>query len=179
MKCSKVLTGSVLVLTLSLAAGPQQAAAQPIIWQPLTNSPQLRLTSTASGLDLGVEGASTDNGAPVVQWGANGSLDQRWQLVWLGNGYHKIVNVHSGKVLDVSGWSTNNGAQVHQWDWHSGDNQQWKVDVAFTFHGGWVYRFQNRHSGKYLDLPDGSQEWGEKMIQWDWNGGSNQIWGGS
>src|SRR5262245_31024884 len=93
-KCSKVLCGSALVLALSLVAGPQQAMAQPY-WSPAPTwyvpSGGRILTSNFDGLEpkkllgVGVIGASTANGAAVVQWTQNTSADQQRRFVYLNN----------------------------------------------------------------------------------------------
>jgi hypothetical protein len=176
MKCSNVLIGSVLVLTLSLAAGPQQATAQE--WQRVTGEMiGVQIRPRCNGLVLGVLGAAKHDGARVVQWGSTGSADQLWDIKRIGS-FHRIVNRNSGKVLDVAGYSTNNGAPIHQWGWHIGNNQLWYIESRIenvpNFGPLRVYRMMNVHSHRYLDVPDGSADWGVQMIQWAWNGGSNQ-----
>ena len=75
-----------------------------------------------SGKVLDVAGASTMNGAPVIQWTFHGGANQQWGLVYSGK-VVVFINVNSGKVLDVTGASTADGARMIQWPWHGGANQ--------------------------------------------------------
>ncbi|WP_223279682.1 RICIN domain-containing protein [Streptomyces sp. SDr-06] len=72
-----------------------------------------------SGKCLDVSGASTANGAAVIQYTCNGNTNQQLTLnpvVALGNGEdHQLVAVHSGKCVDVSNVSTTAGSLIHQW----------------------------------------------------------------
>ena len=66
-----------------------------------------------SGQVLDVAGASTEDGARIIQWDWHGGDNQRFRLEPLGDGYVHIVAKHSGKVLDVAGASARHGAPAH------------------------------------------------------------------
>ena len=89
------------------------------------------LLSKNSGMVLDVTGGSVSNGTVIQQWDWTGGTNQQWNIVPLGNGYNKIVNVNSGLVLDVTGGSSSaafqNGAPIQQWSWTGGANQQWQI----------------------------------------------------
>ncbi|NMA67371.1 MAG: carbohydrate-binding protein [Clostridiaceae bacterium] len=85
------------------------------------------LINRNSGKVLDVNGASTSDGANVVQWTYHGDNNQLWDIVDLGNGYYKLLNVNSGKALDVNGGSTADGGNVIQWTYADGYNQQWQL----------------------------------------------------
>nr|WP_240508258.1 RICIN domain-containing protein [Streptomyces ossamyceticus] len=72
-----------------------------------------------SGKCLDVNGASTTDGAAVIQYTCNGAANQQFQLrpvTALGNADdYQLVAVHSGKCVDVSQISTAAGAKIHQW----------------------------------------------------------------
>jgi hypothetical protein len=74
-----------------------------------------KIVNNASGEVLGIQGQSTDNGAPALIANASKTSDQLWQLIPDGHGRYKIANYNSGKVLGVSGMSTAPGADVVQW----------------------------------------------------------------
>ena len=131
-----------------------------------------RLVNRNSGLVLDVNGASTTNGATVIQWSWSGGNNQQWRIEGTGSGYYRLVNRNSGQVLDVSGGSTTDGAQVIQWPWNGGNNQQWRIEEV----GSGYYRLINRNSGDALDVNAGSTVNGAQVIQWPWNGGNNQQW---
>ncbi len=131
-----------------------------------------RLTSVHSGKDLDVFGASTANGAKVIQWPANGGRNQQWRMVAVSGDAYAIISVHSGKVLDVEGASVADGAPVIQWPWNGGANQQWRVEPT----GDGAVRLVSVHSGKVVDVAGISTADGAPVIQWPWNGGPNQQW---
>src|SRR5262245_45510676 len=82
-----------------------------------------------SGLCLDVAGASTADGANVIQWTCHGGPNQQLRLQgWQGppegpQFTFLMIAQHSQKCLDVAGASTANRAKVHQWTCHFGVNQ--------------------------------------------------------
>ncbi|WP_454859732.1 RICIN domain-containing protein [Promicromonospora soli] len=69
-----------------------------------------------SGKCLDVNGASTADGAAVIQWTCSGSTNQMFTLNPVaGNSKdYQLAAVHSGKCVDVSGISTTPRAVIHQ-----------------------------------------------------------------
>ncbi len=131
-----------------------------------------KLTNRNSGKVLDVSGASTANGATIIQNTANGGANQQWSETAVSGGYIKFVNRNSGKVLDVSGASTANGASVIQYTDNGGTNQEWSLVSV----GGGYYKIVNRNSGKVLDVSGASTADGASVIQYTDNGGTNQEW---
>lgn len=131
-----------------------------------------RFINLNSGLALDVNGASTANGAGIIQWPQNAGNNQQWTITDNGGGYYKITNRNSGQVLDVSGASTANGASVIQWPGNGANNQQWQLTSTATS----TYKATNRNSGQVLDVNGASTANGATIIQWPWNGGNNQQW---
>jgi alpha-glucosidase len=41
----------------------------------------IRIVSRSTGMDVDVQGASTGDGAIIIQWPANGGANQQWQFV--------------------------------------------------------------------------------------------------
>lgn len=119
------------------------------------------LVNKNSGRVLDVSGVSRDDGANVIQWNLGAGLNQRWDIVSLGNGHHSIRAVHSGKSLDVYQWNTASGADIRQYAYHGGQNQQWEI----VNNGDGYYRIVSRWSGKALDIAGGTVD----------NGGSVQV----
>ena len=80
---------------------------------------------------LDVEGVSKDAGARVIQWPANGQINQMWKLVPVGStGTFNLIAQHSGMALDVSGVSRDDGAPIIQWPVNGGTNQMWRPTVS-------------------------------------------------
>ena len=125
-----------------------------------------------SGRVLDVAGASSDNGAPIIQWGYHGGGNQLFQLEPLDDGSYRLVAQHSGRVVDVEGGFTENGTRIIQWDWHGGANQRFQIHAL----GRGYYRVTAQHSGRVLDVAGISSDNGAQIVQWDWWGGGNQQW---
>jgi len=112
---------------------------------------------------LNVSGASTANGAAIIQWPYDGNDNSKWQFIPTDSGYYKIVSVNSGKCLVVQGASTANGALLVQWSFGSSGDDQWKPVQNWDY----SYTFYNRNSGKVLEDPGGNGNQGVQMDQWD------------
>ena len=79
----------------------------------------VRLVAAHSGKCLDVTGASTADGAAVIQWTCGSGTNQQWTLASNGS----IVSRSSGKCLDVPGFSTTDGTALDQWACNGGANQ--------------------------------------------------------
>lgn len=124
----------------------------------------------ASGLSLNVSGASTANGAAIIQWPYQGANNSLFTFIATDSGYYQINNVNSGKDVVVQGASTSNGALIIQYQFGSSQNDQWQPQQ----NSDGTYTFVNRHSGKVLDDPGSSTSQGTQYDQWSSGGGSNQ-----
>ncbi len=147
------------------AAAPAPAPAQ----EPLSASGD-RISASVNGLVLDVAGNSTDDGALVVTWPANGGANQVWAIEPLGDGNVRLVARHSGKVLDVAWGSTDVGASIFQWPWNGDPNQRWNMESL----SDGTFRFTNIRSGYVLDMS--GLEDGAGVMQWPWHGGPTQRW---
>jgi Ricin-type beta-trefoil lectin domain-like len=137
-----------------------------------TFSGNYRVVARHSGLGMNVSGASTLNGAPVIQWPYGGGTNEQWQMVDLSGGWYWFKAVHSGKAAVIEGASTANGALAIQWSYTSGNsgNDEWRLDYLANGY----YRFVNRHSGKVLEVPAASTANGKQLGQWSWAGVTHQ-----
>ncbi|WP_150243091.1 RICIN domain-containing protein [Nocardiopsis quinghaiensis] len=129
------------------------------------------LRNQHSGLVADVEGASTEDGAQIIQWDRTDQPWQQFRFVSAGDGYYRIVNRNSGKAIDVWEHSTDNGAEIRQYTDHGSANQQWRpVDT------GSGVQLVNRLSGKALEVWEWSTTAGDRLSQYDSLGGANQVW---
>ncbi|WP_218224434.1 RICIN domain-containing protein [Pseudomonas sp. PIC25] len=123
-----------------------------------------------SGKCLDVSGASTADGAALIQWTCHQANNQRWVLTALGDGYYEVKSKHSGKCMDVTGASTANGARLQQLACSRGNQQQWLIEAESDGN----YRMTARHSGKVADVLGVSLNNGAAFTQWNWLNGNNQ-----
>ncbi|MEO3972465.1 RICIN domain-containing protein [Streptomyces sp. CAU 1734] len=168
--------GTGLALTLGTlspaAAGP--ATGAPVSAEPraiTTARVSLRLAADA-GQAADVAGASTANGAEVIQWAASRDDNQRWELTPTSNGYHTVKAVHSGKCLNVENDDPEDGARIIQWTCGTDANEQWKLVPA-----GIGYQLVVRSTGKCLNVEYGVGQ-GNRLIQYTCTpgGADNDVW---
>jgi hypothetical protein len=130
-----------------------------------------RLVNRRSGKVLDVSGASTADGAKIVQWTWAGSANQQWQLMPNADGSFRLAARHSGRLLESTGGS-GQGDQLDQRSDTNGDNQWWRLADA----GGGYVRLVNVRNGLCADVEGGSTTDGARVIQWTVSGAVNQQW---
>jgi endoglucanase len=129
---------------------------------------------------LNVTGYSTEPSAQVEQWDLQpeGSVDRKsqlWFVVPYENGYYMVINKASGLYLNVFGYITDRSAQVEQWHLQKDanvDSQLWKIE-KINEKGG--YTFQNKASGKYLNIEGFSTKPSAKVEQSDLQTDSHKM----
>jgi hypothetical protein len=131
-----------------------------------------KILARHSGKAVVVQGASTADGAALVQWTYGGSAtNDEWQIVDIGSGFYKILNANSGKAMNVRGNSLDDGAVVQQWTYsaNSTPNDEWSV----TSVGSGYYKIIARSSGKALNVTGSSTADGAAIIQWTYDPSPN------
>jgi hypothetical protein len=106
------------------------------------------IVNASTGQYLDVAGASTADGAGVVQAAGGSGTDQQWQLVPTGDGYYKIVNVDSGRLLNIPGATSASGTQLIQYHDDNGTNSQWRISPT----GNGSYTISARSDGENVDV---------------------------
>ncbi|HXF10240.1 MAG TPA: RICIN domain-containing protein, partial [Desulfuromonadaceae bacterium] len=132
---------------------------------------QYYLKNVNSGLAVNVSGASTTNGAKIIQWPYGGTDNAIWTFVATSNGYYQIKSVNSGSDIAVQNAATTNGAKLIQWTFGGGRNDQWKP----VQNADGSYSFFNLKSGLVMEVPGNSTAQGTQLDQWGSNGGANQA----
>jgi hypothetical protein len=85
----------------------------------------VRLQSVHSGKCLDVTGASTADGAAVIQYTCHDRANQVFTWRSTGDGYAQMVNLNSGKCLTVVNASTAAGAALEQRTCSGATSMQW------------------------------------------------------
>lgn len=122
---------------------------------------------------LDVMGTSYANGANVALYNNRNSINQKFRVEQLGNGYYMIMAEYTWQALDVVNGGTANGTNVTQWPQTRADNQQWIIQDAGD---GWYYII-SKCSGLYLDVEGGHAGNSVNIQTWqksDNNGGRGQ-----
>jgi len=141
-----------------------QALAEPV-------DPYYTITNANSGKCLAIDGASTADGAVVVQQACYPSDDQRWYMHTSTGNTVRLINVKSGKCLAIGAAIMTDGQQAIQWSCLNGNEQRWivgDVNGAKTLTAD--------HSGKCLSIGASSVANGAAAIQFRCWGGADQGW---
>ncbi|MGC0318422.1 RICIN domain-containing protein [Kitasatospora acidiphila] len=178
VQVASVMDSSHLVGQIGLGVGGfQHADFANVAITPLAGPTATTATNVNSGKCLDVTGASTADGAQVLQWTCgSGKANQQWLLQPVaGSSAVQVVSVNSGKCLDVTGASIDDGAQVVQWTCGSGKaNQQWLLQPVA---GSSAVQVVSVNSGKCLDVTGASIDDGALAVQWTCGSGkTNQQW---
>ncbi|WP_136520470.1 PQQ-dependent sugar dehydrogenase [Cellulomonas telluris] len=167
---ARALAGAVAAalaaLLVPVAAAPASAATvDPGRWYVLVNR--------HSGKALDVAGASTADGAPVVQESRrDGRASQEWRFVDAGDGWYRLRARHSDKALQVVGGLRVDRAPVVQQTDRAARHQQ----VRLADSAGGHVRLVLRHSGKVLDVLGASRADGAAVGQRTDRDARNQQW---
>ncbi|MFC8190400.1 PQQ-dependent sugar dehydrogenase [Cellulomonas sp. NPDC057328] len=160
-----VLVAALAALGVPAAAAPAAAATvDPARWYVLVNR--------HSGKALDVSGASTADGAALVQTTRDGRASQQWRFVDAGDGWYSLRARHSGKAVQVADASRTRGAAAVQATAGTATHQQVRLLDSPDGH----VRLALRHSGMVLDVRDASRADGARVIQWRDHGGANEQW---
>ena len=114
---------------------------------------------------------SNENGAKAELWINKDSMNQKFNIKYLNDGYYTISPVYSNKKLDVEGASDKSGTRVIQWKDIGASNQQWIIKDA----GNGNYNIISKCNGLYLDVTNSEVKNGTNIIVWEKNGGINQL----
>jgi alpha-L-fucosidase len=132
----------------------------------------VKLVNRKSGKVMDVNGASSADGASVIQRPWTGGTSQQWKLLPNADGSYRLANVRSGKVLD-SPSSSAQGAGLDRLTGNGSAGQSWKLVPSAT---NGYYQLVNVGTGWCADVADASTADGIEIIQWPATGGSDQDW---
>jgi hypothetical protein len=154
---------------VALAVVPGVANAQQL------NSVAIGTDASANFLVLDVAGASTSQGAGVIQWYGTGGANQRWNFVQTGDATQEIVNQNSGMCLTTDGVA---GDQLYQMRCLNSPLQQWRGTLPRSWSGFLNgSTLVNPYSGLGVDVAGGSGKAGTSIIGWSAKDSINQHFG--
>ena len=84
----------------------------------------------SDGKVLGVENASTADGAKVVLADRADRDSQKWQIRYLSEGFYKLIAKHSNKALSVSGGANSDGAVIQQGPADGSSAMKWRIEAV-------------------------------------------------
>ena len=128
-------------------------------------------TSLNSKKVLDVANGSFSDKANIQIFTNNGTSSQRFEIVYVKDGYYKIVSELSGKVLDIANGSSSSGANIQQFTWNGTDAQLWK----FLDLGDGKYIIKSK-LGTVVDLFNASTADQTNISAFAFNGTNAQQW---
>lgn len=129
------------------------------------------VANESSGMLLDDPAFSTASGTQIIQYPANGGVNQKWHFAFQASGYYTIQNGSSGLYLSDPGDSASPGTKLEQMTATNDDTQLWLLSPSGT-----GYTLQNKATGLVMDDPSFSTSEGTGIILYTPNGGSNQDW---
>jgi hypothetical protein len=170
LKRRALALAGVATAALGIAIGtPLSAAADQVQLKVLT----LRLASDPTQL-ANVQGASTADGAPIIQYPWSGTANERWLATVEPDGYYRFASLASNKCMNVAGGGTADGIPVIQYTCTTdgSTNERWKFVQT-----GIGYQIVAKSSGKCLNVGGGVGV-GRQLIQYTCTpgGSANDVW---
>ena len=140
----------------------------------LTTHTQISFKNIKSGRCIGVNHASTANGALLKQFNCDNAPNQRWRVQRRG-AEHTFINVKSGRCMGVDGASVRPGANIGQYSCGSAaPNQAW---VLLSDTPDLVRNLVNAKSKLCIGVDRGSTANGAQLKQFTCNlTAPNQEW---
>ncbi len=123
---------------------------------------------------LDVSGKEDFDGANVIQYQGNGSINQKWYVKNLGNNVITIQSgLSGGRMLDVQSGENKDGANIQLWQYNGCEAQQFKV--VEEANGAFALLTKNSGETKAVDIYEKSKDNGANVNQWTYNGGAWQL----
>ena len=140
----------------------------------------------ACGAMLDVTYGSSENGANIQTYSANGATAQQFKFVETSSGVYGLVTRVSddSKGLDLYNWGTSDGVNVCQWDFYANDNQLWTLEAcatedtssaSTTLSDGWYY-IKSPYANKYLQVANNAGGNGVNVEIGTGSGVAGQKW---
>ncbi|WUX26923.1 RICIN domain-containing protein [Streptomyces sp. NBC_01438] len=132
------------------------------------------MVNRRSGKAADVSGASTDNGAALIQYTPSSAVNQQFRFIPVGSEQYEIYTTHGSTPLVWAVWGgvSEAGAKITQWTPEHSTSQRWTIADAAD---GYVTLTCVR-SGKVLGIADGSTANGATVEQQEADGGTGQQW---
>ena len=165
--------GDLCLILMSSKGGQMRFRDDLPVFQVVTGDAHLvsdgdyKLVNENSGLAAGMEAAS---GPAIVQQALSDA--PLWHLTNVGSDDVTLTRKADGQRLDVSGASLVNEAAAIESTAGMAPSQVWHL----TEEGDGSVVLLNKNSGKRLDVYGGSMKPGGRIVQWESNGGKNQLW---
>jgi len=131
------------------------------------------ISNVYSNLNIGLQSNNSNNGTRLVQKSGGDNWRQwRFDSAGVGGGWLTSRNRQTNKAIDMTGNSTD-GRYIHQWS-HNPGNQNQHLKLDHDDSGRVRIRFRN--GNKVIHNHGRKSNDGNKLTQWNWQGGSHLQW---
>ena len=121
------------------------------------------IASVVNNISFDITDGSNENGAKIQLWQYTGSSQQKFEFIYMSDGYYKIKSKKTGKYLTVQSMIPDWGSNITQEEEKNDSTQLW----MFVKRVEGVYSIISKCSGLAIDIPD-----------WNCNNGIKpQLWG--
>jgi hypothetical protein len=162
----RTLTGAALAVVIALALGGTAVAEYIDSTSPPAEGNQryyFTLTAKHSGLNLNVAGASTQNGAEIIQWDGPSYMNEQWEQLYNGSSQGYMFRNRWSRQC-ITSPSNVEGAVIVQRPCEGTSNQLWMPEQPKENGSFWYLR---NYANKFdLNIAGGSGELGAKLIQY-------------
>ena len=170
-------------LALDLEGGVAADGTNAIVWERNGGSNQSFLLLEAAVIENGyysietilnpfkcldVFDRSCEAGSPIGVWTGTKSSNQKFSIVYCGEGQYTISAIHSMKPIGVQ--TANQESPIVQYENDTSSATRWRIEPA----GNGSYRFESVYSGMCIDIPWANASDGVQVDTWGNNGGANQ-----
>ena len=155
--------------------GQQHGEQQASLFSP--HQEYIILTALNEGMALDVSGDPKSKGKMIL-WKKHGEKNQRFKIKQGTGAYSNQYQIFSGMgeniTMEVPNNSTGKGVQLYVNSANGTPNEYWQIIPAKAEKNGGYYI--KSFCGKCLDVCEQKTAPNTPIIQWDYNGGKNQIW---
>lgn len=144
-----------------------------------------KIVNKATGKILSLTNGNATTRGNVYQWSDGGLDNQSWDVYPIDSttvadfSYVTIRNSNTSTLylyLDAEAWNMDNGANVSVWS----DSDTAPANAWQRWHLRYVkdgyYNIINHNTGLFLDVYNGNIADGTNVMEWEGNGGDNQLW---
>jgi hypothetical protein len=143
-------------------------------WQPIPGQHYKIVSAMAHNMVLDVSQNAFDfNNLIIFNWG--NTANQKFYFQSIGGNKYGIFSAKTNQTVEVPQGSQHNGTRILVSQAHKQVNEFWEL-VPASFNGLNNAFYIKSFCGKALDVKGGVCQNEAHIIQWDYNGGKNQIW---
>lgn len=151
-----------------------QGFNQQMSWAPIQGQQYRIVSGLSSKMVLDVSQSQHDHNHLIIYESNNGA-NQRFYFQSIGGNKYGIFSAKTHQTVEVPQGSSQNGTRIVCSQANKQVNEFWEL-IPANFMGKQNAFYIKSFCGKALDVKGGECHNEAHVIQWDYNGGNNQIW---